>query len=107
MSRRLGSTDPNDESETTEFDIIVCATGFDVSFKPAWTMKGRNGSDLAEIWKDDSEAFLGIFTPDMPNYFTATGPNTPIGSGSIIGMIDATSDYILKWCAKIASEGIK
>ena len=86
---------------------MVCATGFDVSFKPAWKMKGTQGVDLHEIWKDDSEAFLGIFAPEMPNYFTATGPNTPLGSGSIFGMIDATSDYILKWCSKIASEGIK
>lgn len=70
-------------------------------------MKGARGVDLHDIWKDDSEAFLGIFAPEMPNYFTATGPNTPVGSGSIFGMIDATADYILKWCLKIASEGIR
>jgi cation diffusion facilitator CzcD-associated flavoprotein CzcO len=102
------SQDSSDvEPKTTELDVIVCATGFDVSYKPAWTMKGLQGKDFKEIWKDDSEAFMGIFAPEMPNYFTATGPNTPIGHGSIFGMIDATADYILKWCSKIASEGIK
>ncbi|EGP86307.1 unnamed protein product [Zymoseptoria tritici ST99CH_1A5] len=98
---------PDSEPQTTELDVVICATGFDVSFKPAWTMKGLHGADLKEIWKDDSEAFLGIFAPEMPNYFTATGPNTPTGVGSIFGMIDATAEYILKWCSKIAGEGIK
>jgi cation diffusion facilitator CzcD-associated flavoprotein CzcO len=103
----VSQSSPEAEPQMTELDVIVCATGFDVSYKPAWTMKGLDGKDLSEIWKDDSEAFMGIFAPEMPNYFTATGPNTPIGHGSIFGMIDATADYILKWCSKIASEGIK
>lgn len=98
---------PEVEPQLTELDVIICATGFDVSYKPAWKMTGLHGKDLCDIWKEDSEAFLGIFAPDMPNYFTATGPNTPIGHGSIFAMIDATADYILKWCSKIASEGIK
>jgi cation diffusion facilitator CzcD-associated flavoprotein CzcO len=36
-----------------EFDIIVCATGFDVSFSPYWNLVGRNGIKLAKTWSDN------------------------------------------------------
>lgn len=58
------------QPETTPFDVIVCATGFDVSYKPPFTLTGRNGVTLQHLWKDDSEAYLGIHAPDMPNYFS-------------------------------------
>jgi cation diffusion facilitator CzcD-associated flavoprotein CzcO len=36
-----------------EFDIIVCATGFDVSFSPYWNLVGRNGIKLANTWSEN------------------------------------------------------
>jgi cation diffusion facilitator CzcD-associated flavoprotein CzcO len=33
-----------------EFDLIVCATGFDVSFKPHWHTVGRNEKLLERDW---------------------------------------------------------
>lgn len=93
--------------EETEFDLIICATGFDVTFKPAWSMIGLNGTNLRELWKEESEAYMGIAAPQMPKYFMFTGPNSPLGHGSLFGALEASSDYILKWCSKIASEGIK
>lgn len=32
------------------FDIIICATGFDVSFTPFWKLIGKNGTNLADKW---------------------------------------------------------
>lgn len=93
--------------EETEFDLIICATGFDVTFKPLWPMKGLNGVSLQELWKDESEAYMGIAAPQMPNYFMFTGAGSPLGHGSLFGALDASSDYILKWCSKIAGQGIK
>lgn len=40
-----------------EFDIIVCATGFDVSFSPSWKLHGRNGINLAKKWGDNPVCF--------------------------------------------------
>jgi cation diffusion facilitator CzcD-associated flavoprotein CzcO len=93
--------------EVTEYDIIVCATGFDVSFVPAWEMKGANGADLKALWKEEAEGYLGICAPEMPNYFIFNGPNCPIGHGSLMACMDAASDYMLQWFSKIASQGIK
>lgn len=57
--------------ESAEYDVIVCATGFDTTFKPAIPIIGRNGVNLAEKWTADRpKAYFGICVPDMPNYFS-------------------------------------
>ncbi|KAH0591669.1 hypothetical protein MHUMG1_10600 [Metarhizium humberi] len=88
------------------FDIIICATGFDVSFRPSWKMIGRDGVNLAEQWKEVPEAYFGICAPNMPNYFIFNGPNCPIAHGSLLSAMDATADYIMRWCRKISTEDI-
>ena len=53
------------------FDAIVCATGFDTSFRASFPVIGRNGVDLGKKWNDGaSEAYFGIAIPDFPNYFS-------------------------------------
>ncbi|KAL5320140.1 hypothetical protein ACEPPN_010941 [Leptodophora sp. 'Broadleaf-Isolate-01'] len=90
-----------------EFDIIVCATGFDVSFKPFWKMVGKDGASLNEQWKDTAEAYMSMCAPNMPNYFIFNGPNCPIGHGSLMGVLDVMSDYVFRWCSKISAQNIK
>lgn len=90
-----------------EFDIICCATGFDVSFSPYWELKGRDGVSLAEQWRENPEAYFGICAPNVPNYFIFNGPNCPIGHGSLIAVMEWTADYMLRWCKKIATQDIK
>jgi cation diffusion facilitator CzcD-associated flavoprotein CzcO len=41
-----------------ELDVIVCATGFDVSQRPPFPVVGRNGVDLGEKWKDEPESYM-------------------------------------------------
>ncbi|KAL9108508.1 MAG: hypothetical protein Q9227_006723 [Pyrenula ochraceoflavens] len=90
-----------------DFDIIVCATGFDVSFVPFWTVVGKNEVNLAEQWRENPEAYLGICAPNMPNYFMFNGPNSPVHHGSLLASMEWTAEYILKWCDKIAREDIR
>ncbi|KAL5358850.1 hypothetical protein BJX96DRAFT_183379 [Aspergillus floccosus] len=90
-----------------DFDIIVCATGFDTSFVPPWTMVGKGGAVLAEQWKDHPEAYMGACVPNFPNYFIFNGPNSPLAHGSLLSVMDWTGDYIARWCKKIAADDIK
>lgn len=90
-----------------EFDVIVCATGFDTSFIPSWKMIGRNGVTLEERWKLNPEAFFAVQVDTMPNYFIFNGPNCPVSHGSILTQVSWTCDYILRWAKKIATEDIK
>ncbi|OAL05033.1 FAD/NAD(P)-binding domain-containing protein [Phaeosphaeriaceae sp. SRC1lsM3a] len=91
-----------------EYDVIVCATGFDTSFKPSFPVVGRNGVNLAEKWTSDlPKAYFGFLVPDMPNYFTFIGPNSPISNGSLVLGVQATAMYVYKWLEKLQTESIK
>ncbi|KAJ9419776.1 hypothetical protein FOXG_06971 [Fusarium oxysporum f. sp. lycopersici 4287] len=94
-------------SKSYEFDIIVCATGFDVSFRPGWKAIGKNGASLADQWKDAPEAYLGVMAANMPNLFTINGPNTPLANGSLLAAMAFTLDYIARWIRKISMQNIK
>lgn len=67
------------DGESCQVDTIVCATGFDTSFKPNFPIVGRNGVVLSEKWAKTPEAYLGLAVPDMPNFFTfvSPSPSTP------------------------------
>ncbi|KAJ5428866.1 hypothetical protein N7445_010320 [Penicillium cf. griseofulvum] len=90
-----------------QFDLIVCATGFNLNFIPPWKMVGRHGATLEERWKVSPEAFFGVQVDTLPNYFTFHGPNCPVSHGSLLREVSWTSDYILRWAKKIATEDIK
>lgn len=90
-----------------QFDVIVCATGFDTTFIPSWKMIGRHGATLEERWKGNPEAFFAVQVDTMPNYFIFNGPNCPISHGSVLTQISWTCDYILRWAKKISAEDIK
>lgn len=53
-----------------EFDIIVCATGFDVSWRPHYPTIGRNGVDLSDYWRDVPNTYLSLGVAHFPNYFS-------------------------------------
>lgn len=55
--------------EVVELDVIICATGFDVSFCPQFPIIGSNSVDLSERWKDRPTAYLSFSVPKFPNYF--------------------------------------
>lgn len=50
-------------------DVVICATGFDVSFTPHFKVTGRDGADLKEQFGDRPEAYLGITARNFPNLF--------------------------------------
>ncbi|KAL2071056.1 hypothetical protein VTL71DRAFT_12291 [Oculimacula yallundae] len=102
-----GGIKTKDDSEERPFDIIICATGFDVSFRPSWDMHGRNGIKLADQWKDHPEAYFGTVVSNMPNFFMINGPNSPLAHGSLLSAMYFTVEYIMKWCEKISTQDIK
>ena len=89
-----------------DLDVIICATGFDVSNIPHYPVTGR-GTTLAEKWKDEPESYLSVACPDFPNYLIFTGPNATVGHGTLITSMDWTAEYMIKWLRKVAGENIK
>jgi cation diffusion facilitator CzcD-associated flavoprotein CzcO len=56
--------------EVVEIDILVCATGFDVSFRPRFPIIGRKGN-LQDLWTENlPRAYMSCAVPDFPNFFS-------------------------------------
>lgn len=86
--------------ELHEVDAIIYGTGFKATdFLTPMTIKGAQGRDLNDAWRDGAEAYLGISVADFPNFFMLYGPNTNLGSNSIIFMIECQVNYIMQ-CLK-------
>ncbi|RFU82007.1 fad nadp-binding domain-containing [Trichoderma arundinaceum] len=88
-------------------DAIICATGFDNSYRPSFTVIGENGKELREEWKDEPRSYLSVAVAGYPNYFMATGPNFPLSNGSLIACLEETLKYAFKAVDKIQSQGVK
>ncbi|MET7772949.1 NAD(P)/FAD-dependent oxidoreductase [Nocardia sp. NPDC005366] len=76
-------------------DVIIYGTGFKgTEFLWPMEIRGRGGRRLADAWAGGAHAYYGITVPDFPNMFMVYGPNTNLGVGSIIYMIESQSRYI-------------
>lgn len=76
-------------------DVLVYGTGFRATeFLAPLTVRGRDGRDLHEQWSEGARAYLGMAVPHFPNMFLVFGPNTNLGSSSIILMMEEQSRYI-------------
>ncbi|KAF7554065.1 hypothetical protein G7Z17_g3176 [Cylindrodendrum hubeiense] len=52
-------------------DVIICATGFDVNFRPYFPITGRDGIALNDAWKTDPSAYLAVAASGFPNFMTS------------------------------------
>jgi cation diffusion facilitator CzcD-associated flavoprotein CzcO len=76
-------------------DVIILATGFRASEPVApFEIVGREGRRLDEVWSRGAEAYLGTTVSGFPNLFFIIGPNTGLGHGSMVFMIEAQARYI-------------
>jgi len=78
-------------------DIIVYATGFDMeNYMRKTEVIGPGGVKLSELWADIPTAYKGAFIPGLPNFYMTTGPNTGVGTTSVVYMIEAQLNLILQ-----------
>lgn len=89
-----------------EVDVIVHGTGFTASdFLAPIEVRGRGGADLRERWREGAHAYLGLAVPDFPNMFLMYGPNTNVGSGSIVFMLEQQARHLAEAIAHSARAG--
>lgn len=56
--------------EIIEVDALICATGFDLSFRPRFPLIGRKGN-LQDLWTENlPRAYMSCAVPEFPNYFS-------------------------------------
>lgn len=58
------------DGTSREYDTIVCATGFDTSYRPRIPIIGRNGNNLQDLWDAPAPPhYLSMLAgPDHPNF---------------------------------------
>jgi cation diffusion facilitator CzcD-associated flavoprotein CzcO len=84
------------DGQEREVDCIIYGTGFKAhEFVAPMTVSGLDGRTLAGAWADGAEAHLGLSVSGFPNMFLLYGPNTNLGFGSILVMIEAQVGYVV------------
>ncbi|OBJ23791.1 flavin-containing monooxygenase [Mycobacterium colombiense] len=90
-----------------EVDVIIYGTGFKATeFLAPMTITGRGGRDLHAQWAHGARAHLGMAVPGFPNMFLIYGPNTNLGSSSIILMMEQQARYIRQITEQLARAGL-
>lgn len=85
-------------------DIIIYGTGFKATeFLSGIEIYGCGGASLKEAWAEGAEAYFGVCVAGFPNFYTLYGPNTNLGSNSIIFMVERQANYIVRCIDKILS----
>lgn len=79
-----------------DVDVIIYGTGFKgTEFLAPMNIYGAGGRKLADTWAaEGARAYLGVSVPKFPNLFMMYGPNTNVGSGSIVYMLESQARYI-------------
>lgn len=95
-----------DNGKEYPVDVLICATGFNTSFKPRFPVIGPNGQNLQDIWQQKPESYFGLAAADFPNYLIFLGPNCPIGNGPVLSAIECQADYMLKLIDRFQTHNI-
>ncbi|RDW76197.1 hypothetical protein BP5796_07018 [Coleophoma crateriformis] len=95
------------DGKEREFDIIACATGFDIAFTPHFKLVGVDGAVIQQDWKENPNIYLSITGPKFPNYFVINGPRGNWNQGSNLLSHEVQVEYALKCVRKIQTENIR
>ncbi|KAL3442014.1 hypothetical protein BJX65DRAFT_321727 [Aspergillus insuetus] len=100
-----GIIDENDLLHS--LDILICATGFNLSFAPRFDLLGENGVTMEDEWELEPQCYLALTAPKFPNYFIINGPRGNWGIGSALNTHEVQVDYMVKMIKRIQAENIK
>ncbi|KAK3710796.1 hypothetical protein LTR37_010020 [Vermiconidia calcicola] len=90
-----------------KMDVLVCATGFQVAFKPAFNVINAAGKSIQDDWGTGVNLYMGVSAPRFPNYYTIVGPGATWSNGTLLPSIETTIEYAVKMMKKISTENIK
>jgi cation diffusion facilitator CzcD-associated flavoprotein CzcO len=91
-----------------ESDVIIYATGFKTNeFLSPISFIGKQNCNLDNLWENGAESYKGICIKNFPNFFMLYGPNTNLGSNSIIFMVEQQVKFIIKCIKKVKSKNFK
>jgi len=89
-----------------EVDVIICATGFDTSWRPRFPVVA-NGTNIQDLYAKEPLSYLSIGVPEIPHYLTVTGPYGPVGHGSFLPIIELLQKHFISYISKFQRENIQ
>ncbi|KAI0737191.1 FAD/NAD-P-binding domain-containing protein [Daedaleopsis nitida] len=90
-----------------DLDVVFCATGYDTSFQLPFEVVGRHGISLNQKWNPHPTSYLSVCVDGFPNMFMSLGPNSAVGSGSLLALIEFEVLYAVQAVAKMQRERLK
>jgi cation diffusion facilitator CzcD-associated flavoprotein CzcO len=97
-----------EEGRHREVDAVVFGTGFTATqFLAPMDFRGLRGASLREHWKDGAQGYYGMTVAGFPNFFMLYGPNTNLGIGTIIFMLERQQRYIVKCIEAMRERGLR
>ncbi|KAH7885655.1 hypothetical protein F5I97DRAFT_2034868 [Phlebopus sp. FC_14] len=90
-----------------DLDILVCATGYDTDFKFPFPVIGRSGLTLRNRFDPHPVTYLSICTDGFPNWFQCLGPNSLVGAGSLLAVLEQVIEYAGSVLLKMQRERLK
>ncbi|CAI4215880.1 unnamed protein product [Parascedosporium putredinis] len=91
-----------------EVDVIICATGFDTSYRPRFPIVGLDPKvPLSVKWADHPSSYLGVGVDGFPNYVTYSGPSIPVAQGSVLPIISLLTKHFVELIQKMRSQHIR
>lgn len=107
----IGGVTPNGvltaDGTELEVDVIICATGFDTTFRPRFPIIGLDKKNIADRWAEKAESYISISVPNVPNYFMYSGPYSPVAQGSILPLLTLFSTHFMQILKKMRKEHIR
>ncbi|KAI1334530.1 hypothetical protein F5Y15DRAFT_420771 [Xylariaceae sp. FL0016] len=88
-------------------DVLICATGFDTSFRPRFPVISHTGENLQDKWANEPQSYFGVAAAGFPNYMVFLGPNCPIGNGPVLSAIEAQADWMCMMIDRYQTTNIK
>ena len=90
---------------TSEFDAIVCATGYDAltGALARIDIRGRGGLALKDKWASGPRNYLGLMSADFPNLFIITGPGSPSVLVNMVVGIEQHIDWVADCITHLAA----
>ncbi|GKT87664.1 cyclopentanone 1,2-monooxygenase [Colletotrichum tofieldiae] len=98
-----------EDGSEREHDIVVLATGYD-SITGALTsmgLRGKDGVDLKERWKQGVWTYLGLMARGCPNMFMVYGPQAPTALTNGPPFIEEQVEVIAEFLTKLRKERVK
>lgn len=96
------------DGKAREVDAIVCATGFDVSHTNRFPIYGQNAVKLGDKFRlQNASTYASITTDGFPNMFMMLGPNSGLGTGNLLIILERTADYIGQCLQKMQHQNIR